>query len=401
MSARPVTILCLASYYKGDELIRELKRSGARVILLTAETLRDAGWPVESIDRMHHMPDLYNREHVLNAVSWLARDELIERIVPLDEFDLEMAATLREHLRLPGLGETAVRHFRDKLAMRVRAAEAGIPVPDFVPILNYDAVREFFRRVPPPWVLKPRFSASAIGIRKLHDAEQLWRTLDELGDRGSHHLLERFVPGRVYHVDSIAWDGELSFAEAHAYLNPPFDVYHGGGLFCTRTLDRASPHSRELLALTDRVVRALGMTRGALHTEFIRGDADGRLYFLETAARVGGAFIAEMVEAATGVNLWREWARAELADARGEGYAPAPRRADYGGLLVSLARQEWPDTSAYADPEIATRLVKHHHAGLVLASPDPARVETLLHDYLHRFEHDFHAAMPAPGAPRG
>ena len=144
------------------------------------------------------------------------------------------------------------------------------------------------------------------------------------------------------------------------------------------------------------MIRALGMVRGALHTEFIRGDADGRVYFLETAARVGGAFIADMVEAATGVNLWREWARVEVADARGEDYRVERSASLHGGLLVSLARQEWPDTSAYTDPEIVTRLVKHHHAGLVLASPDPARSLALLQSYMHRFREDFHASMPAP-----
>jgi hypothetical protein len=41
------------------------------------------------------------------------------------------------------------------------------------------------------------------------------------------------------------------------------------------------------------------MKQGVTHAEFIRG-VDGELYFLEIAARVGGANIAEMIEAATG-----------------------------------------------------------------------------------------------------
>ena len=394
-----VGILCIASYHKGEEFLRECKRLGCRVLLLTADQLRDADWPRESIDEVFYMPDLYDREHVQNAVSYLARSEAISRIVALDEFDLEMASTLREHLRLPGMGETAVRYFRDKLAMRMGAAERGIPIPEFVPILNYDRIREFFDRVPPPWLLKPRFSASAIGIRKLDEPEQLWRTLDDLGDRQSHHLLEQFVPGRVMHVDSIAWNGEVVFAEAHAYVDPPFEVYHGGGMFCTQTLPRDGNEAGALRELNARVVRALGMTSGVLHTEFIRGDGDGRLHFLETAARVGGAHIADMLEAATGVNLWREWARVEVAAARGAEYQPPEPRQDYGGLIISLARQEWPDTSGYSDPEIVTRLAKHHHAGLVLTSPDPGRIRALLPDYMDRFRRDFHASMPAPDAP--
>jgi hypothetical protein len=37
---------------------------------------------------------------------------------------------------------------------------------------------------------------------------------------------------------------------------------------------------------------------------------------------------------------------------------------------------------------------KKHHAGLVVASPDPNRVEALLNDYVNRFAYDFLAVLP-------
>lgn len=394
-----ITLLCLASYEKGADFLREAKRAGCRVLLLTTEKLGDADWPRDSIDEVFLMPDLYDREAVTNGVSYLARTERIDRIVPLDEFDLEMAAHLREHLRLPGLGESATRYFRDKLAMRMRAHEAGIRVPEFVGVINHDDVRAFLADVPGPWLLKPRTQASAIGIRKIERPDELWRALDELGDRQSHHLLERFLPGDVYHVDSIVAEGDVRFHEAHRYAAPPFDVMHGGGIFATRTLERGSEEAREVLEVNHALVLAFGLWVGALHTEFIRARHDGRIYFLETAARVGGANIVEVVEAATGVNLWREWARAEIADARGEAYVPPPARRTYAGILISLARQERPDTSAYDDPEIVWRMNKKHHAGLLVAAPEPARVEELLQDYMRRFYADFHASLPAPERP--
>jgi biotin carboxylase len=398
MPPRAPTILVLASYVKGQEFLRECKRLGARVLLLTREKLADAGWPMESIDERFLMPDLRVRDDVVHAVSYLARSEAIDRIVPLDEFDLEMASALREHLRVPGMGETTVRYFRDKLAMRMQAREKGILVPDFVAILNRDRIREFLDHVPPPWILKPRLSASAIGINKVHERNEVWRLIDELGDKQSYHLLEQFIEGDVFHVDAVAWERDVVFAEAQGYMRPPFEVYHGGGLFCTRTLDRASADARALRDANRAAVQALGMVRGVLHTEFIRGRADGRFYFLETAARVGGANIAEMVEAATGVNLWGEWARVEVADASPSGrrnYKVEASRQDFAGVIVSLARQEWPDTSAYVDPEIVWRLKKRHHVGLIVASPKRERVESLLDSYVRRFGDEFHAALPA------
>jgi hypothetical protein len=392
---RPVTLLCLASYLKGQEFLRESTRLGCRTILLTVAKHRDSDWPRESLDELLMMPSLQDRDDVIHGVSYLARGERLDRVVPLDEFDLEMAATLREHLRAPGMGESATRHFRDKLAMRVRARQQGVLVPEFVPLLNYDDVRAFLAHVPPPWILKPRFSASAIGMKKLDDPEVLWRTLDELGDAQSFHLLERFVRGDVLHVDSVVWDGQVRFAEASEYVTPPFEVYHGGGLFATRVVERGTAAYDELLAANRQIAAALGMERGVLHTELIRGADDGRVYFLETAARVGGAHIVEMIEAATGVNLWREWARVEAAAARGASYEITPLRHEYAALLVSLARQEYPDLSGYDDPEIVWRMKKTHHGGLILQSPHRDRVRELLGGYMRRFREDFYASMPA------
>lgn len=389
------TLLCMTSFEKGAEFMRAAKAAGARVLLLTVENLRTADWPAEAIDERYLMADLYSRERVFKAIAYLARTERIDRIVPLDEFDVEMAAALREHLRIPGTGETMTRFFRDKLAMRMQARAAGIRVPAFTRTFPYDDVRAFLAAVPPPWVLKPRMEASAVGIKKLDQAEQVWRAFDTLGDAQANHLIEQFVRGDVYHVDSIVVDGRLVLCEKHRYHKPPFEVYHGGGLFRTSTIERGGAEDAELEQLTQQLATSLGMTRGILHTEYIRGADDGKFYFLETAARVGGAFISEMVEASTGVNLWREWARLEVTDASGEAYVVERKQRDYGAVILSLARQAWPDTTEYNDPEIALRIHKEYHAGFVLRSSRQERVLELLDSYAERFLQDFAASMPA------
>ena len=44
------TVLCLASYFKGGEFLRECHRMGCRVLLVTLESLRDEPWPREAVD---------------------------------------------------------------------------------------------------------------------------------------------------------------------------------------------------------------------------------------------------------------------------------------------------------------------------------------------------------------
>ncbi len=397
----PLTFLCLASYEKGHDFLREARSQGARVFLITSLSLKDtAQWPRESIDDIFYMPDqdqTWNRADTLLAISHLARTQDIGRVVALDDFDLEMAAALREHLRIPGMGETTTRYFRDKLAMRMKAMEAGLRVPEFVHLLNDRKVRDFAGSVPPPWVLKPRMMAGAIGIQLLHSLAELEAADRELADRRSFFLLERYVPGDVCHVDSIVYEHEIRFAVASQYGYPPLDVSHRGGIFTTRLLERGSPQAEGLLAQNRAVLAAMGLLRGVSHTEFIQGE-DGVLYFLETSARVGGAHIAELVEAATGLNLWREWARLEIAGGQ-RPYAPPAPAQDYAALLVSLARQEHPDTSAYADPEIVWRMQRPHHVGMIVKSPRRERVAELLGRYVERVRQDFASVAPPRDKP--
>ena len=395
--SRPLTFLCITTYEKGQEFMRECKRQGCRVILLTAEKLRGADWPRESLDEIFYLPEEIPLPDIVKAVTHLARGEKIDRIVALDEFDMETAATLREHLRISGMGLTTMRYFRDKLAMRMRALDRKIRVPDFVPIVNHDDIRYYLDHVPGPWVLKPRQEASAIGIKKIHARGELWPLLDQLGDKQSNHLLERFVPGDVYHVDSVVSENEVVFANVSRYGKPPMNVAHGG-VFTTYTVERGSKDDADLRDTNRNLIAALGLVRGVSHAEFIQAHEDGNFYFLECAARVGGAYINEMVEAATGLNLWREWARIEIAGDSGHYQLPAVRK-DYAGVILSLARQENPDTSAYNDPEVFLRIRKHHHAGLVLKSSDAQRIPGLLENYASRFAQEFLAVEPPRDKP--
>ncbi|HEY6337763.1 MAG TPA: ATP-grasp domain-containing protein [Candidatus Sulfotelmatobacter sp.] len=396
--SRPPTFLCITTYEKGQEFMRECKRQGCRVYLLTAEKLRNADWPRDSLDDTFYLPADLPLADTVAAVTHLARSHKLDRIVALDEYDMETAATLREHLRVPGMGLTTMRYFRDKLAMRMKALEKHVRVPDFVPVFNQDDIRHYLDGVPGPWVLKPRQEASAIGIKKIHAAEELWPVLEHLGDKRSGFLLEKFVPGEVYHVDSVVSESEVAFANVSKYGQPPMNVAQRGGIFTTFTVMRESEEDSGLRAINRDLIAALGLVRGVAHAEFIRAHADNQFYFLECAARVGGAYINEMVEAATGLNLWREWARIEIAGGDGS-YQLPPLRQDYAGIILSLARQDDPDTSSYNDPEIFLRIKRHHHAGFVVRSPDPQRVRLLLETYSQRFVQEFLAVEPPRDKP--
>jgi biotin carboxylase len=416
-ATRPLNIVCLATYFKGGDFIRECKRLGCNVILITKEKMLEEDWPRDSLDDLIAVPNDAGPPLMIDLTAFIGRKLKVDRVVALEEFDVMTAALIREHFCLPGMSSSTAKTFRDKFRMAEAARAGGILLPDFVPLINADEVRDFMERVPPPWIIKPRSDVSAIGIRKVEDSAEVWRITGEMNERenlrerSSYYVLAQFIAGEVFHVDSIVSGGRVVFAGANRYGRPPLEVAHGGGAYVSLTVAHGSANEKKLFAINRKLVKALQLERGAAHAEFIKSDADGEFYFLEMAARVGGAYIADVLEAASGLNLWREWAQMEASDGRrqeqeaGAGEKPdrksatdgnklKPPRNEYAGIVLSLSKQENPDTSAYDDPEIVYRVKKKHHAGLIVRSKKLERVEELLTQYAARFADDFVAVVP-------
>ena len=398
MQPKPLNVICFATFFKGGDFMRECKARGCNVILITKEKMMHEDWPREALADLFAVPNDAPVELFFDLVSHIASTTKPDRIIALEEFDVVLAALAREHLCLPGMSSSTAKTFRDKLSMSVKARNAGILLPDFVPAINHEEITTYLDRIPPPWVLKPRSDVSAIGIRKLESAEEVWSVIEELNkreslrERASYHLLARFVTGEVFHVDSLVDKGKGVFVGVNKYGLPPLQVAHGGGAHISQTIAHDSAERRDLLEINRKLIRAMRMETGATHAEFIKSEVDGEFYFLEIAARVGGAYIADVLEAASGINLWREWARLEVGGDN-DSRRLRPRK-EHAGIILSLARQEYPDTSGYDDSEIVYRVKKKHHAGLIVRSPKQERVTELLDDYGRRFADDFIAVLP-------
>lgn len=398
--AESLNYLCISTYFKGGAFLESCNAEGNTVYLLTSTKLKDEPWPRDAIKEMFFLDDESNSpENIGNIISgfaWLMKEKNIDRIVALDDFDVEKAAAIREEFRIPGMGQTTARYFRDKLAMRIKAQEEGIPVPAFSDLFKDKHINAFADSVKPPYVVKPRSEASAMGIKKVHSKEELWNVVHNLGEERYRFLVEQFKPGDVYHADSLSFEGKVQFCCVSRYLSTPFEVAHGAGIFRSATCDPKSKEAKALTKLNQKVMNGFGMQYSASHTEFIHCHEDGEFYFLETSSRVGGAHLAEMVEFSTGINLWREWARVEYAAALKKSYKLPKQKLLNGGILVSLARYERPDQSVFSAPEVVWTIKKKWHVGFIAVSEDPERIRQLLDEYAEVVQRDFHASAPLP-----
>ena len=392
-------IVCIASEHKGNEFLETAKDSGWRVTLVTRQKLLDSPWPWGSIDDVAPVDDNAQPVDYVRAITNLAGSRQVDRVVGLDEFDVITAALTREHLQLGGMTSSYLRRFRDKLTMRNLAADSAIACPEFIGAFNRERIAEFLETVPAPWIVKPRHEVSAFGIRKCETTDEVWKVLTDLDirhnwrDHPSQFLIERFIEGRVFHIDSVTVDGKVAAAGVSQYGTTPFKVSHYGGVFTSSIVPYRSKERKELERLNQELLSAFEYERGVSHAEFLQGDADGQFYLLEVACRVGGAYIANVLEHACGFNLWREWARLETATEEKPYQLPKLRR-DFAGITLALANVDEPDTSHYTDDEIVYRIKKPKHVGLIFQSTKQKRIDDLIGLYTERITNDFLAVAP-------
>jgi hypothetical protein len=397
-----MTILCICTYFKGIDFLKSAKAEGNTVLLLTHKKLEHKPWPRESVDEFFYLEDNennFNTYHtIIEGTAFVYRNRKIDLVVALDDFDVEKAALVREHFRIPGMGQTTARYFRDKLAMRMQAKKFNIPVPRFSSLFNEIDIQKYLDSVPGPWIIKPRSEASATGIKKVQTTQEAWDHIHSLGEKRHNFLIEAFKPGDVYHVDSLVYNNKVIFECCSQYLSTPFEVAHGGGIFRSVTVEYNSIDQEILSLINHQVIEAFGLRFSAVHTEIIKcGD---EFYFLETASRVGGAHLAEMVEYASGINLWKEWAKIETAVGDNKPYKLPKTGKKYSGILITLSSHQHPDMSVFNDKEVVWTMNEEYHVGLIVQSKSRKKVITLLDKYAKMvMDLGYHASAPAPEKP--
>ncbi len=199
------------------------------------------------------------------------------------------------------------------------------------------------RQFPVPWIVKPRHEVSAFGIRKCETADEVWDVLTDLDGRNnwrdhpSQFLIERFIEGNVFHVDSVVDNGKVVACGVSQYGTTPFNVSHHGGVFTSSIVPYRSKVRKQLEKLNASLLLAFEL-RTRRHARRISAKRrDGEFFLLEVACRVGGAYIANVLEHACNFNLWREWAKLETATDE-KPYKLPKLRKDFAGITLALRK---------------------------------------------------------------
>lgn len=244
--------------------------------------------------------DTYDGSATLAAAREVAHRRPVVGVVTWGDRDVETVACLAEGLGLPGNSPVAAAAARNKHTARTLLEQAAPHViPRFHHVRSRPDVAPAVEHVGFPAILKPSGASSSKGIFEVRDAEQLSAAFDRLMDYTQAEIdpifryypqdliLEECLGGTEHSVEGIVVDGRVvctgvtdKWTMAPFYLEY-LQVYPSA--LPPAALDRAR-------AVTDDVVSALGLNRGAVHLE-LRHLADGTMKVLEMNARTGGNFI--------------------------------------------------------------------------------------------------------------
>jgi biotin carboxylase len=215
-------------------------------------------------------------------------------------------AAVNDRLGLTGITKRSAELACDKLAMKLRFAECGVPVPWFSGVDTPQELMRLFAEKGPNLVIKPVDSRGSRGVQRLSHVNDLAKAFQFARSHSptSRVMVEAYLPGPQVSTESVVVDGVCytpGFSDRnYEYLEKyaPFFIENGGDLPSFLPADIQT----RVCEVQAMAAAALGVTRGT-----VKGDIvvhEGQVYVIELAARLsGGFFCTREIPLNTGVDF--------------------------------------------------------------------------------------------------
>jgi carbamoyl-phosphate synthase large subunit len=235
------------------------------------------------------------------------------------EVSLRATAEVARRLGVPFYADVeTVRRCQDKDEMRAGYAAAGLTVPGFARCESLEEARAFAASRGYPLVVKPSRGWGQRGVARVEDDAELAAAFEDARAHSTSAglaavVVEQWLDGREYSVNGWIEEGRLVSYCVTERLTVPgrrplgvliAEVYPSG-------LDAAAEAS--LVEEARRGAAALGHVRGPCYSQAVRTPG-GQCILLETAARLGGGFDADVTRLASGVDLYDRLLGVALGD---------------------------------------------------------------------------------------
>ncbi|CAM3028486.1 ATP-grasp domain-containing protein [Actinomyces slackii] len=285
-------------------LIRAVKRLGATAVVASRTQPRPPG--LDLADEVAEA-DILSPDEVVAAARRAGVDAVATSCL---DTGLEALGAVADTLGLRGISRQTARLCADKLEMKLRLAQAGVPTANYVPVSHADEVVPALERTGLPAVVKATDLQGSSGVYMVDTAEQAQEAYSRAAalSRGGKVIIERFLDGREFGAQALIHDGQILHITVHgddlAEGDVPVPVGHHVPM-------EAAPG---LLAQAEEVIAAaigaLDLRDCAVNVDLM--ECDGVVHIIELTGRAGANGLPELMSTIYGLDYYEMVAREAL-----------------------------------------------------------------------------------------
>lgn len=300
---------------------------------------------------------LENQNYLFDLIESHAKNPF-NYIVATHEFDIVLAAKIRELLGLSGQNIESAIGFRDKYIMK-KYLEKVVSLPKYAEINDCIDLIEFTDNLRYPFVVKPRQGAGSIGVTIIQNKSELKDFIST--PLSPNIMVETFTDGEMYHVDGLFKDSEILLYSVSKYFNDCLSFKTNTPLG-SYIIDDSNPLSKKLYDATLKVLTKIPTPSHTIpfHAEFF---VDGeQITFCEIASRVGGGLINDSFKLITNINLQETFVKSQIgidylniikSDKRTAWITIPPKEGEL--LSVSLYKDSWVEKVNFDETSIGRK----------------------------------------------
>jgi len=213
-------------------------------------------------------------------------------------------AAVASALNLPGIKFEDAEAATNKIKMRMRFKEHGVPSPAFLPVWSLSDAKKAAKILSFPVVLKPADNMGARGVRRIDNLNQISDAFknSKNASPSGELLIEEFMEGAELSIDAIIFNDVITITGVADRIikYPPYFVETG------HNMPSSLPENiiNDACQVMKKGIRALGITIGAAKGD-IKITRDGPMIG-ELAARLSGGFMsAYTYPLSSGVDLMK------------------------------------------------------------------------------------------------
>ncbi len=245
-----------------------------------------------------------------DAVLQKAKDLKIDGIVTCCmDTGLQTVGYVASELNLPGLSAQAALDCGDKLCMKRRLVQEGVPTAPFVEI-HKESDLEKIAPLGLPVVIKSCASQGSSGVVVAHDIDQAYQAAQSMLSQEGLCIAEQYLRGEEFGAQACVSKGQIVFVMPHGDITYTLQAPIPVGHFVPLDADQCIVD--DAITVSEQAIRALALDDCAVNIDIM--NTDQGCMILELTGRAGANTLPELVSAAYGVDYYEKIALISIGE---------------------------------------------------------------------------------------